>query len=73
MGGAVHERRIPKSSWSPHRAEQGKVALVRGAWVPDFLSESEAFPQGGHDDQVDAVSVAVALLTVAEPRLPQVF
>src|SRR5262249_146220 len=40
------------------RAEAGKVALVRGAWVPAFLAEAEAFPEGGHDDQVDAVSGA---------------
>ena len=51
------------------RAEQGKCALVRGSWVPDFLSEAEAFPEGGHDDQVDAVSGAVALAAIPpKPR-----
>jgi predicted phage terminase large subunit-like protein len=44
------------------KAEQGKVALVRGAWTGDFLAEVEAFPQGAHDDQVDALSGACQLL-----------
>jgi predicted phage terminase large subunit-like protein len=44
------------------RAEAGKVALVRGAWNAEFLAEAEAFPQGRHDDQVDAVSGACQLL-----------
>jgi predicted phage terminase large subunit-like protein len=31
-------------------------------WIPDFLDEVTAFPNAGHDDQVDAVSVAVQML-----------
>lgn len=41
------------------RAEQGKVALVRGAWNAAFLDEVCGFPESEHDDQVDAVSAAV--------------
>lgn len=44
------------------RAEQGKVALVRGNWNAAFLDEVCAFPETEHDDMVDAVSGAVALL-----------
>ncbi|HEY8743980.1 MAG TPA: phage terminase large subunit, partial [Chloroflexota bacterium] len=44
-------------------AEAGNVLLVRGAWIGAFLDEAEAFPGGAHDDQVDAVSGAVAMLT----------
>lgn len=44
------------------RAEAGKVALVRGPWVAEFLAEAEAFPAGRHDDQVDATSGACQLL-----------
>ena len=40
------------------RAEAGKVKLVRGDWVPAFLDEICAFPQGAHDDQVDTVAAA---------------
>ncbi len=43
-------------------AEAGNMALVDGAWVSDFLDEAGAFPQGSHDDQVDAVSGAFDVL-----------
>lgn len=43
-------------------AEEGKVILVRGAWNDDFIEEIAAFPAGRHDDQIDAVSIAVAML-----------
>ena len=46
-------------------AEQGNVRLVRGPWCNAFLDEAEAFPQGPHDDQVDAVSGAMRALSFA--------
>lgn len=39
-------------------AEQGRVSVVRGDWLLDFFDEVEEFPNGGHDDQIDAVSLA---------------
>lgn len=45
------------------QAEAGNVKLVAGAWVEAFLDECEWFPEGAHDDQVDACSGAFALLT----------
>jgi len=39
-------------------AESGRVFLVKGIWVNDFLDELEIFPGGNHDDQVDAFSGA---------------
>lgn len=44
-------------------AEARNVLLVRGPWIGDFLDEAEAFPGGAHDDQVDAVSGALAMHT----------
>ena len=44
------------------RAEAGRVHLVEGPWNNDFLNEVCDFPQGSHEDQVDAVSGAVAML-----------
>jgi predicted phage terminase large subunit-like protein len=44
-------------------AEAGNVKLVRGPWINDFLDEAELFPNGAHDDQVDAVSGAFEMLT----------
>lgn len=47
-------------SWQS-RAEAGKVYLVRGPWNDAFLDELCSFPDGRHDDQVDAVSLAVQM------------
>jgi phage terminase large subunit-like protein len=40
------------------QAEAGNVKLVRGLWNDEFLRELENFPQGKHDDAVDALSGA---------------
>ena len=46
-------------------AEQGNVRLLSGSWCSEFLDEAEAFPQGPHDDQIDAVSGAFRCLVTA--------
>ena len=43
-------------------AEHGKVIIARGEWNRTFLQELEYFPDGAHDDQVDALSGAHASL-----------
>ena len=43
-------------------ASAGNVKLKRAPWNGDLLDEFEAFPAGGHDDQVDAVSGAFGFL-----------
>lgn len=40
------------------QAERGNVRLVRGPWNEPFLQVLEAFPEGGHDDDVDALGGA---------------
>jgi predicted phage terminase large subunit-like protein len=50
--GSKLERAGPVSS----QAEVGNIRLLRGPWISEFLDELEAFPFGGHDDQVDAFS-----------------
>jgi len=40
------------------QAEARNVFLVRGPWNDAYLDELEIFPQGAHDDQVDASSGA---------------
>ena len=47
-------------------AEAGKLFLVRGAWIDEFVDEVSRFPHGKHDDQVDAVSIAVSMLAKKE-------
>jgi predicted phage terminase large subunit-like protein len=56
-------RALPVAS----RAEAGKVKLVRGNWISDFLDEATSFPHGQHDDQIDAISGAFHML-LKEPR-----
>ncbi len=56
--GSKQTRAKPVSS----AAEHGKVVLVRGEWNRGFLAELEYFPDGAHDDQVDALSGAHAAL-----------
>jgi len=62
--GSKEVRANPLSS----QAEAGNVKLIRGTWITEFLDEAEAFPSGGHDDQVDAASGAFNQLTLTEPE-----
>jgi len=48
-------------------AENKNVFLVRGDWINAFLDEAEAFPEGEHDDQVDACSGAINILNSSAP------
>jgi predicted phage terminase large subunit-like protein len=45
------------------QAEAGNVRLVRGGWNLALIDELVAFPEGAHDDQVDALSGAFGALT----------
>jgi predicted phage terminase large subunit-like protein len=48
-------------AWA-NRAEAGHIVLVRGPWIDAFLDEVCHFPNSAHDDQVDAVSLAVQMM-----------
>ncbi|SFE74285.1 phage uncharacterized protein (putative large terminase), C-terminal domain-containing protein [Paenibacillus algorifonticola] len=39
--------------------ESGNVYLPRKTWINDFVEEAASFPNGKHDDQVDAMSQAL--------------
>ncbi len=52
------ERARPVSS----AADANNVKLVTGPWLNAFFDELELFPLGSHDDQVDALSGAIAEL-----------
>lgn len=41
-------------------------------WTPHFIDEAETFPGGAHDDQIDAVTGAMKLLTQRAPRRARV-
>jgi predicted phage terminase large subunit-like protein len=49
-------------------AEMGNMVIVQGHWLTQFLDEIEAFPHGAHDDQVDALSGAHAVLAEIPDR-----
>jgi len=49
-------------------AEEGRVFLVRGPWIDAFIEEVASFPSAGHDDQIDAISIAVNMLTEPKKR-----
>jgi predicted phage terminase large subunit-like protein len=49
-------------------AEEGKLYLVRGPWIDAFVDEVARFPTGTHDDQIDAVSLAVNMLETRRYR-----
>ena len=66
--GSKVERAGPVSS----QAEVGNVRLYRGPWLSPFLDEVEAFPLGGHDDQVDALSGAMMRLRASHSPEPLV-
>jgi predicted phage terminase large subunit-like protein len=57
-------------SWA-NRAEEGRLFLVRGGWNDEFIAECIKFTGKGkeHDDQVDAVSIAVQALSRKSGKL----
>lgn len=62
------EKPVRARPWSS-AAEAGNFKLVKGRWNDAFLDEAELFPVGAHDDQVDAVSGAVKVLSTGRARL----
>jgi len=51
--------------WLSAQAEAGNVKIVRGPWNDEFIRVLENFPIGGHDDEVDGLSLAHEELTGA--------
>lgn len=72
-GSPIAAIRVDKDKWTralgwSALAEAGKVALVQGAWIDEFMAELLSFPVGQHDDQIDAVSIAVRMLAVPNKK-----
>jgi predicted phage terminase large subunit-like protein len=49
------------------QCEAGNVKLVQGAWMREWIDEMLNFPNGAHDDQVDATARAFLKLADAGP------
>jgi predicted phage terminase large subunit-like protein len=56
-------KKIHRAEPLASKAEVGNVVLVRGAWNDPFRSEAADFPNGKHDDQIDAAAGADSKLT----------
>ena len=66
---AVDKDKVTRALTWANRAEEGKVFLIDGPWIDEFITEICSFPQGKHDDQVDAVSIAVGMLDKSNKEL----
>lgn len=51
------------------QAEAGNIYLLDGPWIEAFLDELEIFPDGAHDDQVDAASGAFDKLFISKNEI----
>lgn len=49
------------------KAEAGHLRLVAGSAWGEFLAECDQFPEGEHDDTIDAVSGALAMVADVRP------
>lgn len=68
VGVTVHTDKVARSSGWRTRAKEHRINLVDGYdWVP-WLDEWEEFPNGLHDDRVDAVSIAYQRLIDDPPE-----
>lgn len=67
MGERATGSKVTRASSLSSQAEAGRVLLVRAAWNGPFLDELEAFPNGSHDDQVDAAAGAFHFLAASVP------
>lgn len=62
--GAKLTRALPVAA----QAEAGNLGLVRGHWNRALIEELRDFPNGRHDDQVDALSRAFTMLAGSAPQ-----
>jgi predicted phage terminase large subunit-like protein len=68
--------KVARASAVSHLLEAGNVHVPHpqvGAWVTDLIEEAAAFPNGAHDDRVDAMSQALSRLILDPLRPPETF
>lgn len=70
----ARQDKITRCKPASAQAEGGNFRIVEGTWNQVFLDELESFPEGSHDDQVDALSGAhTSLKAVVESSPPLKF
>ena len=55
--------KVNRASPVSSQAEAGNIKVLNAAWNEDFFRELENFPEGSHDDIVDALSGAFGMFT----------
>ena len=55
--------KVNRASPVSSQAEAGNIKVLMGDWNEDFFRELENFPEGSHDDIVDALSGAFGMFT----------
>lgn len=55
--------KVNRASPVSSQAEAGNIKVVQADWNEDFFRELENFPEGSHDDIVDALSGAFGMFT----------
>lgn len=60
---AARGTKVARASVLSSIVESGKFYMVRAGWNDELKSEMISFPNGKHDDQVDALSGAVVFLS----------
>lgn len=58
----VQKDKVTRASPVSAQSEAGNIKVLRGKWNEDFFKELENFPEGAHDDIVDALSGAFFLI-----------
>jgi predicted phage terminase large subunit-like protein len=57
-GDKVTGDKVTRAAPLSSQAQAGNIYLLRAGWNSEFLDELDAFPNGTHDDQVDAAAGA---------------
>jgi predicted phage terminase large subunit-like protein len=65
----VTEDKITRALCWSTLAEEGKVFLVKANWNKGLIEEAAMFPKAANDDQIDAISIAVSMLSKARQHV----
>ncbi len=66
----VSKDKITRAKPVSAQAEAGNIKVFRGYWNEAFFNELEIFPDGKHDDIVDALSGAFHMLWTSDDEEP---
>lgn len=58
----VTKDKVNRASPVSAQSEAGNIKILRGKWNDEFFKELENFPEGKHDDIVDALSGAFLMI-----------